>query len=88
MFLLVLGWGCLGLPPFVWGEVVVDVVGGGFVFVEAEDVVAGVVALFPLLFFLWAHGDAVVCGAGWGADPFVVDAGLEPLVECHVFSFG
>lgn len=76
------GWWGLGVAPFVGGVVVVGVVGGLFVFVEAEDVVAGVVALFPLLFFLLAHGDSVVCGADGWADPFVVDSGLEPLVEC------
>ena len=59
--MLVLGWGCLWLPPFVWGEVVVDLVGGVLVFVEAEYVVAGVVALFPFVFFLFAHWDSVVC---------------------------
>ena len=44
---------------------------------------AGVLSVFPLLGFLVAAGYAVVgCAGGW-ADPFVVDACLEPFVEVH-----
>lgn len=61
----------------------VDFVGGLLVWVEAEDVLAGVSAVVPCGFFGFGAGDAVVgCADRWAA-PFVVDAGLEPFVEGH-----
>ena len=73
--------------PLVGVVVLVDVVGCLWVGVEAECVLAGVLSVVPLLGFLVAAGYAVVCCAyGW-ADPFVVDACLEPFVEVHLLFF-
>ena len=91
--MVVFGW-CVWIP-LVGVVVLVDVVGCLWVGVEAECVLAGVLSVVPLLGFLVAAGYAVVCCAyGW-ADPFVVDACLEPFVEVHgrvhllsFFSFG
>jgi len=73
--------------PLVGVVVLVDCVGCLWVGVEAEYVLAGVLSVVPLLGFLVAAGYAVVgCAGGW-ADPFVVDACLEPFVDVHCLFF-
>ena len=64
----------------------------GLVFVELDDVGAGVVALFPLLLLLVGVADAVVCEADGWADPALLVAVLEPGVDvgpvCFVVCVG
>lgn len=70
-----------GFAPVAGGVVVFDAEAGFVVFVEADDVDAGVVAFVPeFCFFVGCEGEAVVGVAdGWSA-PALLDADGDPLV--------